>query len=43
MYACIPEMQRGFFEELCAPGNATAYFYDPPPSLDSRIVFRECQ
>jgi hypothetical protein len=31
MYACIPENGRGFFEGVCAPGNTTAIFRDPPP------------
>jgi hypothetical protein len=32
MYACIPEIGRGFFEGVCAPSNVTAYFGDPPPT-----------
>jgi hypothetical protein len=32
MYACIPEIERGFFEEVCTPSNATADFRDPPPT-----------
>ena len=32
MYACILETGRGFFEVVCAPGNATAYSRDPPPA-----------
>ena len=31
MYACNCETGRGFFEEVCAPGNATTNFRDPPP------------
>src|SRR5215213_1381571 len=39
MYACILEIGRGFFEEVCAPSNATAHFRDPPPpSLERRLV-----
>src|SRR5215217_8085072 len=41
MYACILETGRGFFEGVCAPGNASAYFRDPPPLLDSRIASPE--
>ena len=28
MYACIPEIERGFFEGVCAPSDATANFRD---------------
>src|SRR5829696_140961 len=39
MHACNCETERGFFEGVCAPTNASAYFSDPPPLLhDSRIV-----
>jgi hypothetical protein len=31
MYACIPEIERGFFGRVCAPSNASANFRDPPP------------
>src|SRR5215207_2276760 len=31
MYACIPEIGRGFFAGVCAPSNATAHSCDPPP------------
>jgi hypothetical protein len=31
MYACIPEIGDGFFEEVCTPSNTTANFRDPPP------------
>ena len=31
MYAYALETGGGFFEGVCAPGNATAYFRDPPP------------
>jgi hypothetical protein len=37
MYSCIPGTGLGFFEEVCAPSNATAHSYDPPPPLDSQI------
>jgi hypothetical protein len=39
MYACVPENGGGFFEGVCAPNNATAYFLDlpPPPHCYSRI------
>jgi hypothetical protein len=37
MYACIPEIGRGFFEGVCAPCETTAHFSDPPSPLDSRI------
>ena len=37
MYACIPEIGRGFFQGVCAPNNATAYFRDPPPPPHTRI------
>jgi hypothetical protein len=30
MYACISEIERGFFEGVCTPSNATAIFRDPP-------------
>jgi len=30
MYACIPEIERGFFQGVCTPTNATANSYDPP-------------
>ena len=36
MYACMPEIGRGFFEGVCAPSNATAHLHDPPP-YNSRI------
>ena len=36
MYACIPEIERGFFEVVRPPNNATAHLHDPPPPpLDS--------
>jgi hypothetical protein len=31
MYACIPEIVRGFFGWVCTPSNAIAHSYDPPP------------
>jgi len=31
MYACIPEIGRGFFDVVCIPSNATAHSCDPPP------------
>src|SRR5215210_3884926 len=33
MYACIPEIGRGFFKGVCAPSNATVDFHDPPPPI----------
>jgi hypothetical protein len=36
MYACIRETGRGFFEEVCAPSNASANFCDPPPPRDTK-------
>src|SRR5215203_1927394 len=30
MYACICETEAGFFEQVCAPSNASAYLRDPP-------------
>jgi hypothetical protein len=42
MYACTLETGRGFFEGVCAPGNATAHFRDPPPTHTSRISPGEC-
>ena len=30
MYACIPEVGRGFFEGNCTPSDATALSHDPP-------------
>jgi hypothetical protein len=30
MYACVPKIERGFFEGVYAPSNATAHSYDPP-------------
>jgi hypothetical protein len=38
MYACMPEIERGLFEGVCAPSNATATFRDPPhsPSQENR-------
>jgi hypothetical protein len=39
MYACIPDIGRGFFEGVCAPSNATAHFRDPPhPGLAYNIL-----
>jgi hypothetical protein len=36
MYACIHEIGGEFFEGVCAPSNASAHSYDPPPPpLDS--------
>src|SRR5215204_7802047 len=32
MYACNCETQRGFFEAVCAPSNASAHYHDPPHS-----------
>src|SRR5215208_434752 len=31
MYACIYETAGGFFERVCAPNDAPAHSYDPPP------------
>jgi hypothetical protein len=44
MYACIPEIERGFFEGVCTLSNATANFRDPPlPPLDSPpALFQPC-
>jgi hypothetical protein len=40
MYACIPEIERGFFQGVCTPSRATANFCDPPPPpLKSRVNF----
>jgi hypothetical protein len=36
MYACIPEIEGGFFEGVCTPSNATAIFRDPPPPRHAR-------
>ena len=42
MYACSYETGCGFFEGVCAPGNATAHLRDPPPPPShSRIAL--CQ
>jgi hypothetical protein len=30
MYACIHEIDGGFFEGVCTPSNVTANSYDPP-------------
>jgi hypothetical protein len=30
MYACIPEIEHGFFEGVCPSSNATAHSCDPP-------------
>jgi hypothetical protein len=32
MYAYLLKTEHGFFEGVCAPCNATAYFSDPPPT-----------
>jgi hypothetical protein len=37
MYAYVLEIGRRFFEGVCAPNDATVYFRDPPPPLDTRI------
>jgi hypothetical protein len=31
MYACTPEIERGFFEVVCGQGNQPPAFRDPPP------------
>jgi hypothetical protein len=31
MYACISDIEGGFFEGVCTPSNATAHSCDPPP------------
>jgi hypothetical protein len=36
MYACIPEICGRFFEGVCAPNDATAHSYDPPPLATQR-------
>ena len=42
MYACSPEIRRGFFAGVCAPSNASAHSYDPPLlPLDSRSTLRD--
>ena len=33
MYACMPEIGRGFFEGVCAPCKTTVNFRDPPPPI----------
>jgi hypothetical protein len=43
MYACISEIERGFFEGACTPSNATANSYDPPPSLSAKGPEPHCQ
>ena len=34
MYACTYETEGGFFEGVCVTSDTTAYFRDPPPSLN---------
>ena len=36
MYACIVETGGGFFAVVCAPSNATANSYDPPPPRSAK-------
>jgi len=36
MYACIVETDGGFFAVVCAPSNATANSYDPPPPRSAK-------
>jgi len=36
MYACIPEIGRGFFKGVCTPSNATTNFRDPLPPRDTK-------
>ena len=36
MYACFHETERGFFEGVCAPSNATTNFCDPPPPPNTK-------
>src|SRR5215208_4639227 len=45
MSACVLEIGRGFFEVVCAPSYATAYFCDPPhPSIrESHLRRRSIQ
>ena len=31
MYACIPEIDGGFFEGVCAPNHHSLVSCDPPP------------
>jgi hypothetical protein len=36
MYACILEIEPGFFEEVCPSSNATAHSCDPPHPATQR-------
>src|SRR5215208_822203 len=40
MYACTPEIERGFFEVVCGQGNQPPAFRDPPlpPWLSPTIL-----
>ena len=38
MYACDYRTWRGFFEGVYAPGNASAYFRDPPPAIRELVA-----
>src|ERR687889_729779 len=38
MYACNYGTGRGFFEGVCAPSKATAYFSDPPPPILANLI-----
>jgi hypothetical protein len=38
MYACIPEIDGGFFEGVCALNNQTCISSDPPPPYHSWIA-----
>ena len=40
MYACIPEIERGFFQGVCAPSNASANFRDPLHLFSIRELIR---
>jgi hypothetical protein len=36
MYACISEIDGGFFEGVCTLSDATAHSYDPPPPRNTK-------
>ena len=42
MYACLYEIRGGFFSGGCAPSDATAHSYDPPPPRNA-IEPEPCQ
>ena len=37
IYACIPEIGRGFFAGVCTPRNATGNLRDPPPPRNTKL------